>query len=730
VLAGTVALTLIAGGVAAARQPGPVSGFGEVDRALPPAAGAASDAPVLRAADGRSTAPPQARAASRKAKAVRQAGRQQIWFRPPVDFATGAVPSSEAFNAAQGDQLIPLTTGHAALSDSVGVGDFNGDGKPDVAQTNVVAGSVSVFLGRGGGDFAKAVTHPVGVHPNHIAVGDLDLDARLDLVVANVGSNELTILRGTGDGGFGAASLVPVPRPQNVAIGRFNADDIPDLVVASGAPSAGCPVACAVSPAGGTAVLTGAKSAGGALTYTPMQLITHSHSGTGRPVSANYVAVGDFDGSGRDDLAVGVGTNRSAGGKHPLDPGLTGDDLLVFLNRNDAGQPFRSAPDQEPIRVGGSPDAIAVADWNADDHPDLAVLHNGSGDVTSLLGDSAGRFTVRAVNVSVGATPRSLTVGDFDDDGAHDLVTASFGASTISVLRGNRDGTFQPAVDFWSGEAPTSVAAGQFDHDGRLDVVVGRLRLDKLSLLINDSPHRGDGVEIRRNIPYGIAAQPTDERVAHRHTLDVYIPPPGAQTFAGRGRPNPVAFFVHGGQGISGDKSAVSFLMRSLAAQGIVAVSVNYRLGFGMTADQVKDVAQAFRWTRDHVGSNDIGGDPANLFLFGHSGGAGLLATFATDPAYSEEQKSVRGLIFVSGGGAAEGMRSRGPSLLMSGTEGLEVLGATLAASFAGASAAAGADSEYIAIPGRDHWTVLARMALADDEARGHQLSFMRKHLR
>ena len=728
-----VVTTMLAGGIAAARTDGGVHSVAPAPAPAPAAVsspgahGAASrPAPVGEPAAARSC---PASGCMAKVKGQSRGLRQQISFRPPIDFATGAVPSSEAFNAANGDQLLPLTTAHATLSDSVAVADFNVDGRPDVAQTNVVAGSVSIFLGDGRGAFAKPVTYPVGVHPTFIAARDLDLDGRVDLVAANIGSNDLAILHGAGDGRFEPASFVSVPRPQAVAVGRFNSDAIPDLAVASGAPSVGCPATCSTSPVGGTVILTGARAAD-VVTYTPSQLITHTHSRTGRPGSANFVAVGDFDGSGRDDLAIGVGTDRSSGGQNSVEATFTGDDLLVFRNRNDsASQPFRSMPDQQ-IRVGGSPDAIAIGDWNGDTSPDMAVLNNGSGDITSLLGNSDGHFEVKANNVSVGGTPRSLVVGDFDGDGIHDLVTAHFGASTVATLRGNGDGSFQPAVDFWSGEAPTSVAAGNFDDDGRLDIVAGRLRTDQLSLLVNDSPQSGDGVLIRRDIPYGSPTHPIDDPFAARHTLDVYSPPSGTASFAGRDKPYPVVFFVAGGQGISGDKSAVSYLMRSLALDGVLAVSINYRLGHNKEADQDLDVAQAFRWTRDNVGSPDFGGDAGNLFVFGHSAGARALVELATDDRFPEERKSIRGLVLAGSlAGASDGRRSLGPSLLLTGTEGLELATTPAAASFAAASSAAGADSRHFIAPGRDHWTSLARLALADDLARVHLLRFLRRHL-
>ena len=653
----------------------------------------------------------------------------QISFAEPRDFATGAVPSSAGFNVASGDQL-PLQLVHATLSDGVAVGDFNGDGKADAAQTNVIAGSLSVLLGDGRGGFGPPEVHAVGEHPNFVVAGRLDRDEHLDLAVANSGSDNLSILRGDGTGDFLPASFVPVPAPRNVAIGNFDGDDVPDLAVASGAPA--CPASapsCSdpASPAGGTAVLTG----NGDGTYRPAQLIMHTHSDNDLPISANYAAAGDFDGNGLDDVAVGVGTRRNAGDRQDGRAELTGDDLLIFLNRNQPGQaPFDTGPSQPAIRVGGTPDAIAVADWNADSHPDLAVLGNGSGDITTLLGDSRGRFGVEATNVTVGAIPRSLASGDLNGDSIPDLVTASFGASTVSALQGNGDGTFQPAVDFWSGDAPTGVTVGHFDGDGRLDVLAARLRTDQLSLLRNDSPQRGDGVVITRDIRYGSPTHATDDPYAAHHTLDVYTPPSGTASFAGRGQPYPVVFFAHGGAGISGDKTMVSYLMRSLAADGIVAVSTNYRLGQGLADAQLMDIAQAFRWTRDNV-SAKAGGDPENIFVFGHSAGGGAAAKLAIDTRYSDEQNSIRGLVLASAPVAVEDAgRRQPPSLLVNGTDGMEAGLTPASAAYAAAASLHGTDSTHVVVLGRDHLTIVSDMALGADEGRAHVLTFIRDHLR
>jgi FG-GAP-like repeat len=90
------------------------------------------------------------------------------------------------------------------------VGDFNGDGKQDLAVTNVTTNSVSILLGNGNGGFSAPTTFPVGNNPGSIAVGDFNGDGKQDLAVANLGSNNVGIFIGNGDGNFTPAVDVPV----------------------------------------------------------------------------------------------------------------------------------------------------------------------------------------------------------------------------------------------------------------------------------------------------------------------------------------------------------------------------------------------------------------------------------------------------------------------------------------------------------------------------------------
>ena len=86
------------------------------------------------------------------------------------------------------------------------VGDFNGDGKQDLAVANPDSDNVSILLGNGAGSFSAATNFGVGTDPDSVAVGDFNGDGKQDLAVANSDSNNVSILLGDGAGSFSAAT--------------------------------------------------------------------------------------------------------------------------------------------------------------------------------------------------------------------------------------------------------------------------------------------------------------------------------------------------------------------------------------------------------------------------------------------------------------------------------------------------------------------------------------------
>jgi trimeric autotransporter adhesin len=182
--------------------------------------------------------------------------------------------------------LIPLAF---SGSQSMAVGDFNGDGQPDLAVTNSGANGVNVFLNSEGSLTALAAMPATGESPTSIAAADFNGDGKLDLAVANSGSNTVTILLGNGDGTFtAAASPATGMAPNSLAVGDFNGDGVPDLAVANAGSS-------------NVTILLG----NGDGTF---KAATSPAADTG----STSVTAADFNGDGKEDLVVANSRDSSA----------------------------------------------------------------------------------------------------------------------------------------------------------------------------------------------------------------------------------------------------------------------------------------------------------------------------------------------------------------------------------------------------------------------------------
>jgi sugar lactone lactonase YvrE len=276
---------------------------------------------------------------------------------------------------------------------SIVAGDFNGDGKLDLATTNNLDGTVTILLGNGDGTFTAAATPTTGPSPYSIVAADFNRDGNLDLAVS--ASGQVTILLGNGDGTFTTSTVnLAGDSLASLVTADFNGDGNADLAVQSYYPNVG------------VVVLLG----NGDGTFTPKPVIPQTGSGS----NLNVLVAGDFNSDGKTDLAV---TNSSE------------NTVTILLGNGDGTFTASNAASA----TGTDPIDVQAADFNGDGKLDLVVVNFTESTLreTVLLGNGDGTFTLPAISTGTYAYD-AVAVGDFNGDGVPDMVSTD-GSSTLYV---------------------------------------------------------------------------------------------------------------------------------------------------------------------------------------------------------------------------------------------------------------------------------------------------------
>jgi hypothetical protein len=387
------------------------------------------------------------------------------------------------------------------------VDDFNGDGTPDLLETNGISTSV-VVLGRGDGSFqTNAISaFSTTLLANNIATADFNGDGFPDIAQSLSGgaNGKIGINLGSAHGVLGTTSQVTASTCANnlvewVATGDVNGDGKADIVATmQDATFAGCQnntVAVLTGLGTGkfkTAVYyaTGSKAQEGFVYLVDvngdgkLDIVTENADGTisvllnkgngtynaGTLVTGmasinalpNYLAFADFNGDGKTDIAVTTNGNISA--------------VYVLLGNGDGtfGTPIPTVTPYYPI-------TLAAADFNKDGKADLLVTTTANGCTNSergyafLKGDGNGAFTPGSLNC-LPYVPFIPVVADLNGDGKLDVVIPNSGGTSPApgpaVLQGNGDGTFTSSEISYSGRWATSAVVADFNGDGMPDIAL------------------------------------------------------------------------------------------------------------------------------------------------------------------------------------------------------------------------------------------------------------------
>jgi hypothetical protein len=350
--------------------------------------------------------------------------------------------------------MVGFSTG---LNNGIAVGDFDGDGKSDMAAcmaTSSTNGTVSVFRSISvSGTITNTSFAPrqdfLVVYPTAMAIADIDGDGKLDIVTCSFSNNNGYILKNTstlGSISFASPFLFTIGAsgPNSIAIDDLDMDGKPEIVIADNFP-------------GKISVIKNNSTPGNLLLAASVDFTAISQP--------NVVAIADIDGDGKKDIAA---TNSYSG-------------ICVYRNTTTTGI-INSASFASLLHIPSAigPSGLGAQDLDGDSKIDLVITGalNGAVEVYRNTA-SPGSITLSSfaapITYTTSSTANSLSLGDLNGDGKAEIVLPLISNYSLSIFQNTSipgNISFSLPVQYPCGGGTQYPALGDLDNDGRNDLLV------------------------------------------------------------------------------------------------------------------------------------------------------------------------------------------------------------------------------------------------------------------